>query len=189
MKIQMMVQSTPNPNALKFVLNIPVKTEGNYTYTSLAGCAGNPLAEAIFDISPAIREVYFFDNYITVTQDGTGNWEEIEEDIRATILKRAEEHNPDFKTPEPKKPANPAIQGSPELNEINAILDQTIRPALQMDGGDIQTVSYQNKQLEVFYQGACGTCPSATMGTLAAIERILRDQFDPEIRVVLADSY
>ena len=187
MDIQLMIQSTPNPNALKFVLNIPVKSEGNYTYKNASECADNPLAYAIFGLNPAIREVYFFDNYITVTQDGSADWDEIETGIRAIILEKAKDHDANFKTPESQQAAPVVQQSSPELDKINAILDQTVRPALQMDGGDIQTVSYQNKQLQVFYQGACGSCPSATMGTLSAIENILRDQFDPQITVALAE--
>ena len=189
MDIRLMIQSTPNPNALKFVVNIPVKSEGNYTYKNASECANNPLAGEIFGLNAAIREVYFFDNYITVTQDGSADWDEIEAAIRATILEKVKDHDPNFKTPEPKQSAPLTQQSSPELNKINAILDQTVRPALQMDGGDVQAVSYQNKQLQVFYQGACGSCPSSAMGTLSAIENILRDQFDPEITVALAESF
>ena len=187
MDLQLMVQSTPNPNALKFVLNTPVKTEGNYTYKRGAQLDGNPLAASIFEINPAVREVYFFDNYITVTQDGSADWDGIEADIRATILEKAKDHDPDFPSPQPEKAEPVAQENNPELQKINAILDQTVRPALQMDGGDIRVVSYKDKQLQVFYQGACGSCPSAAMGTLAAIENILRDQFDPEISVALAE--
>jgi len=38
--------------------------------------------------------------------------------------------------------------------------------------------------LYVSYQGACGTCPSSTTGTLMAIEGILREQYNPEIEVI-----
>ena len=66
MDTQIMIQSTPNPNALKFVLNTPVKTEGNYTYKSASECEHNPLAKTIFGLNSSIREVYFFDNYIKI---------------------------------------------------------------------------------------------------------------------------
>ena len=84
MDTQIMIQSTPNPNALKFVLNIPVKTEGNWTYKSAGECDHNPLAKAIFGLSNFVKEVYFFDNYVTVTQDGTADWDESEEKIKET---------------------------------------------------------------------------------------------------------
>ena len=73
---------------------------------------------------------------------------------------------------------------SPELRQIEEILDQTVRPGLQGDGGDIEVVKYEDNKLYVFYQGSCGTCPSATSGTLMAIEGILRDSFNPGIEVI-----
>jgi Fe-S cluster biogenesis protein NfuA len=183
-----MIQSTPNPNALKFVLNVPVKSEGNFTYKSTVECVHNPLARAIFDLNPSIREVYFFDNYITVTQDGKTDWDDIEESIRSTITKKIADHDPDFKTEEPKRAAPTTAASGPDVDKINEILDQTVRPALQMDGGDIRVIDYKDNRVTVFYQGACGSCPSSAMGTLTAIENILRDQFHPEVTVALADS-
>ena len=188
MEIKLMIQSTPNPNALKFVLNTPVKTEGNFTYKNTSECDHNPLAKTLFEISTAIREVYFFDNYITITQDGSVEWDDIEGSIRSTILEKINDHDPNFKTEEPTKVAPKPIASSPELDRINAILNETVRPALQMDGGDIEVTDYENNQLKVLYQGACGSCPSAAMGTLSAIENILRDQFNPDISVSLADT-
>ena len=188
MDTRLMVQSTPNPNALKFVLNVPVKTEGNFTYKSAAECEFNPLAEKIFGINSSIREVYFFDNYVTVTQDGRADWDEIEENVRKTIMDNIADHDPNFKTKEPKQASPVTTAGGPEVDQINAILDQTVRPALQMDGGDIRVIGYENNQVKVFYQGACGSCPSAAMGTLSAIENILKDQFNPNVSVTMADA-
>ena len=186
MDTQLMIQSTPNPNALKFVLNTTIKTDGKFTYKNASECEHNPLAKAIFELKAAIHEVYFFDNYITVTQHVNVDWDDIEESIRKTILKMIADHDPNFKTEEPKQEAPVAAASGPEIKKINAILDQTVRPALQMDGGDIQLLNYsESKQLTVFYQGACGSCPSAASGTLSAIENILRDQFDPEITVTM----
>jgi len=48
----------------------------------------------------------------------------------------------------------------------------------------VDVVKYEDNKLYVFYQGACGTCPSATSGTLMAIEGILRDKFHPQIEVI-----
>ena len=73
---------------------------------------------------------------------------------------------------------------SPEQQKIEEILDRTIRPGLQGDGGDIEILKYEDKKVYVTYQGACGTCPSSTTGTLMAIESILKDEFDPAIEVI-----
>ena len=181
MEIKTMIQSTPNPNALKFILNVPVKTQGKVTYKNAGQCRHNPMAAALFAI-PNITEVYFFDNYVTVTQDGNVDWEQIEEQIKKVILEYAADHDPDFQVEEDKNPTT-VVSDDPEIAKINAILDNTIRPGLQMDGGDIQIVSFDGVNLTVNYQGACCSCPSSTMGTLKAIESILRDQYNPEITV------
>jgi NFU1 iron-sulfur cluster scaffold homolog, mitochondrial len=180
MEVKLMIQSTPNPNALKFVLNMPVKTEGKVTYKDASQCEHNPLAKAIFTV-PNVAEVYFYDNYITVTQDGNVEWDAIEDQIKKIILDNAEDHDPNFKVEESKQPV--FVSDNPDIAKINEILDRTIRPALQMDGGDLHVVSFDGETVGVTYQGACGSCPSSTMGTLKAIENILKDEFKPEIVV------
>lgn len=180
MDVKILIQSTPNPNALKFVLNMPVKNEGKVTYKNAEQCKDNALAAAIFTV-PNITEVYFFDNYITVTQDGGVDWDAIEEQIKKIILDYAPNHNPDFHVEEVQRPS--AVSNDPNIARINEILDRTIRPALQMDGGDLQIASLEGNLLLVNYQGACGSCPSSTMGTLKAIESILKDEFNPDITV------
>ena len=132
MDTQLMIQSTPNPNALKFVLNKTVKSEGNYTYKNASECEHNPLAEAVFGISGAIHEVYFFDNYVTVTQEGTADWDELEDKIKTTIMANIANHDPNFNVEEPKTEAVAAVERSPEMDQIDTILNQTVRPALQM---------------------------------------------------------
>jgi len=75
------------------------------------------------------------------------------------------------------------IRTEAELGRINAILDSTIRPALQRDGGDLEVLSLEGNVLTISYQGACGCCPHASMGTLYAIQNILQDQYRPDIVV------
>lgn len=179
MDVKISVQSTPNPNALKFILNRPVKTEGKATYKNAEECHTNPLARALFSISN-VSEVYFFDTVITITQDGNGDWDTIEEQVKKIILEKIGEHDPNFTIEESKKKSAPS---SPQLAKIEEILDRTIRPALQGDGGDLQIISLDGNILTVNYQGACGSCPSSTAGTLKAIEGILRDEYHPDLIV------
>ena len=185
MDVKMLIQSTPNPNALKFVLSVPVKMQGNVTYKSAGECSDNALAAALFTV-PNVTEVYFFDNYITVTQDGNVDWETIEDQIKSIILDQIEHHNPDFTVEQKIQPK--AAPATPEVAKIEEILDRTIRPALQMDGGDLQIIGLDGNTLIVNYQGACGSCPSSSMGTLKAIEGILRDEFNPDLVVELAQA-
>ncbi len=58
-----------------------------------------------------------------------------------------------------------------------------LRVHLQADGGDMELVKIEGKKVVLKLKGACGCCPHATMTLKDGIERILREQIDPEIEV------
>ncbi|MDO9182361.1 MAG: NifU family protein [Bacteriovorax sp.] len=180
------IQPTPNPNALKFILNTPVKNVGNSTYKSPTECKDNQLALEIFKVR-GVDQLHFFENVIAVTKFSYEDWDSVEANIMSVLKEFMPTHNPDYNEPNPEADRRNAL--SPELQQIEAILDKTIRPGLQGDGGDIQALTYQDNILMVKYQGACGTCPSSTTGTLEAIKSILRDELNPEIEVYIAPEF
>lgn len=175
------VQATPNPNAWKFVLDRPVLNDGKATYSSLQEAAHNPLAKSLFDLN-GVRQVHFFQNVITVTHQFDVDSEDVKPQVCAVIQTRMAVHNPNQTVVDEKKLARQNL--SPDLQKIEEILDRTIRPGLQGDGGDLEVVKYDDHKIYVMYQGACGTCPSSTAGTLMAIEGILKDEFDPAVEVI-----
>lgn len=175
------VQATPNPNAWKYILNRPVLTEGKATYSSKEEAQHNTLASALFDLE-GVRQVHFFQNVITVTYYFDIDPESVHSSAISIIQTRIAVHNPNQTVLDEKKKARQNL--SPEMQQIEEILDRTVRPGLQGDGGDIAVVKYEDNKVYVFYEGACGTCPSSTTGTLMAIEGILRDQFNPQIEVI-----
>jgi len=73
------------------------------------------------------------------------------------------------------------------LERINSIIDHEIRPFLQRDGGDLAVVDLKENVLTINYQGACGCCPHAKMGTLMMIEGVLKERYDPSIMVKIVD--
>ena len=77
-----------------------------------------------------------------------------------------------------------AVSDDPKIAEINALLDERIRPYLASDGGWLEIVGLENNILNIRYEGACGSCPSSLTGTLMAIENMIKDEIDPEIEVV-----
>lgn len=187
MEIKIAVQSTPNPHALKFIINTPVKTEGKVTFKNINECPGIPLAQHLFGISH-VSDIHFFENVITVTQDGEGDWDTMIDQIKAVITGKIGQHDPHF-TVEKEKTTSLNIQTDPELIKIEEILDRTVRPYLQSDGGDLQVLKLEGNILTVNYQGACGSCPSSTAGTLKAIENILKEELNPNIEIVSMQSY
>jgi Fe-S cluster biogenesis protein NfuA len=60
-----------------------------------------------------------------------------------------------------------------------------IRPAVQMDGGDIQLVDIVDGLVRVRLSGACHGCPSSMMTLKMGIERAIRAEV-PEITGVEA---
>lgn len=175
------IQATPNPAAWKFVLDRPVLNEGKATYSNLQEAQHNPMATSLFEIE-GVRQVHYFQNVITVTHSFDYDSEEIQKKVCAVIQTRMPVHNPNQTVVEEKKMARAHL--SPELQKIEEILDRTIRPGLQGDGGDIEVLKYEDNKVYVMYQGACGTCPSSTTGTLMAIEGILKDEFSPTVEVI-----
>jgi NFU1 iron-sulfur cluster scaffold homolog, mitochondrial len=179
--IDIKIQATPNPNAWKFVLDRPVLSEGKASFSNEEEAYGNTLAIDILKI-PGVKQVHFFGYVITVTHQFDLDPIDIQNSVQAVIITRLPAHNPDFGKKESKLKARENL--APDVLAIEEILDRTIRPGLQGDGGDVEVVKYENNELWIHYQGACGTCPSSTQGTLMAIEGILRDEFNPQISVV-----
>lgn len=175
------VQATPNPSAWKFVLDRPVLNDGKATYSTIEEATHNIMANSLFQI-PGVRQVHFFQNVITVTHQFDYDSDDIQKQVCAVIQTRMVMHNPNQTVVDEKKLSRQNL--SPDLQKIEEILDRTIRPGLQGDGGDIEVVKYDDKKVYVSYQGACGTCPSSTTGTLMAIEGILKDEFDPAVEVI-----
>ena len=175
------VQATPNPNAWKYVLNKPVLSEGKATYSTPEEAQHNTLAASLFSLQ-GTRQVHFFQNVITVTFYFDVDAEALHSSVISVIQTRMGVHNPNQTPRDEKKKAREAL--SPELQKIEEILDRTVRPGLQGDGGDIAVMKYEDNKVYVYYEGACGTCPSSTTGTLMAIESILRDEFSPTVEVV-----
>lgn len=181
-EILIRIAPTPNPNAYKFILDKPVLTSGKATYQSLEEAKYNPLALSLISLI-GVKQVHFFANVITITHALDADFDVLKEQIVSVIKTRMVIHNPDQTPQEEKKIARNDL--SPELKQIEEILDETVRPGLQGDGGDIEILSYDDDKLYVRYQGACGTCPSSTEGTLMAIEGILQDRFNPNLQVVI----
>ncbi|MGE3975043.1 MAG: NifU family protein [Bdellovibrionales bacterium] len=179
MDISIEIEETPNPKALKFILNHPVKKDGKVTFQNAEECV-QPMEKDLFAI-PGVAQIHYFDNVITVSQSGERDWADLVHEVKAVIDTRLPIHDPNLVT-EVTAVRNRSHL-SPEMLRIDEILDRTVRSGLQADGGDLELISYEDSVLTVRFQGACGSCPSSTMGTLYAIEGILQQEFDPAIQV------
>lgn len=64
---------------------------------------------------------------------------------------------------------------------------ESIRPALQLDGGDVELVGIEDTVVKVRLEGACHGCPMAAMTLQMGIERVIKRDV-PEITAVEAVS-
>lgn len=181
--LSVLTQPTPNPNAKKFILSQDVKITGKVSFTELKSCEHVPLASSLLRLAN-ITQVHFFENVLTLTQNGASDWSDLEKTITAVIKEMMPQHDADFEDKLPRSARSTLGDLNPEVALIEEVLDRTIRPGLQADGGDVEVIELDGNILTVQYQGACGGCPSSMMGTLQAIESILRTEFNPYLEVV-----
>ena len=145
-----------------------------------------PLCQSLFDIA-GVKQLHLFQNTLTISHAGELTEDTMEEQVESVVKTRMPVHDPTFVTEEEKEKQSQSKDRSnlsPEMQKIEEILDRTIRPGLRADGGDLDVISYEDNTLKILYQGACGGCPSAMMGTLDAIQGILQQEMqNPEIKV------
>ena len=185
-KTSILIEPTPNPNALKFVLDKEVIDKGKATFNDISECDHIPLVRDIISIE-SVLQVHLFENVISVTKSDL-DWDKLTPQIESVIITRLPSHNINFNRGQEEQKAKKRDDLPLEIRQIEEILDETIRMGLQADGGDIEVLELEDNRLYVKYEGACGTCPSATTGTLYVIEAILKDRFNPEIEVIATNT-
>ena len=183
-------ESTPNPEVMKFVAN---RTLANKSVEINAGedTRGISIAKALFNF-PFIKSLYISSNFISISKTEAITWEDIAMQLRVFIadflnekgITNYTEHlaeNEELKTEET---VVPKIKFSDKEKEIEAILDQYIKPAVESDGGAITLESLVGNTVTVNLKGACSGCPSATSTLKGGIETLLKQKFHPDIEVV-----
>ena len=179
------IEDTPNPNAKKFILKEPLTWGITRSYDNAEQAKDDPLASALFDIEH-VTNVFYVDHWITVTQDGRADWQELMRKLADPIraAPAASEQSAQLAS---AAAAGAIADLSPEdrdrLDRINNLLDEQIRPYLQGDGGDLHVLGLEGNTLTVHYQGACGSCPSSLSGTLSGIEYLVKS-IEPDVEVV-----
>lgn len=70
--------------------------------------------------------------------------------------------------------------------KIEKVIDEQIRPGLQMDGGDIEVVDVGDDGIvKVRLKGACGGCPMSQLTLTMGVEKRLKEMI-PEVKGVVA---
>ena len=190
MKYSIYAESTPNPKVMKFVSN-KMLADKSIEINNLKEAKGISIAEELLKF-PFVESIYLSSNFISVTKTNEVEWENIAMQLRVFIsdhlnsneVQNYTEHidisnNNEIKINEVK------IKTFTEKEkEIEDILNEYIKPAVEADGGAITLNYYKKNIVCVDLKGACSGCPSATSTLKQGIEALLKQKINPDIEVI-----
>ena len=183
--INIYTESNPNPNSLKFVLNFMLLPEGvSRDFPTKESATEAPLASELFDF-PFVKRVFYMSNFITVTKDQLTDWYEVKGQVQSRIKEFLEAGKQILTEKEVEEDHKVTDDDTDIEVKIKGILDEYIRPAVEMDGGAISFDSFVDGKVKVLLQGACSGCPSSTVTLKAGIETLLKKMI-PEVQEVEA---
>ncbi|MBF0198650.1 MAG: NifU family protein [Planctomycetes bacterium] len=182
------VLTTPNPDALKFTTEDTLLKEGSRSFTSQTAAENDPLAKALFALE-GVSSVFYMSNFITVNKSMDISWDELENRIAAIIREfqlnvKEEDSGKEDSSENVGDVDYASLNPAQKILSIDRLLDKEIRPGLAGDGGGLEIVSLEENILQIHYEGACGTCPSSTTGTLMYIQSVLRTHLDEDLSVI-----
>ena len=177
-------RETPNPNALQFVVNAVILDHGNVSFSSKEEAKDDKMATALFE-KPGVINVYVMENFITVTKDDKTSWvplkDRVWKTIDETVMVYQSEEKIQLSAVDVVNFAK--LDNQKKLEGIEMVLNRSIRANLAKDGGGVELKGIEGNEVRIHYQGACGSCPTSTSGTLKYIQGQLREQLHPELTV------
>jgi len=182
--VHIYLESNPNPNSLKFVINEMLVPEGiSFDFPDAGSTANAPLANELFEY-PFVDRVFYMSNFITVTKKGDVEWLEIQHTIKEHIKKFLESGKFIIEVGEPETSSTEAETET--VKKIKTILEEYIRPAVEQDGGAITFHSFKEGVVKVRLQGSCSGCPSSMVTLKAGIENLFQRMMPDEVNAVEA---
>ncbi len=177
------LEFTPNPNTLKYSVNRELLARGTVNFVRNADAeATSPLATKLFAIH-GIAAVMVGRDFVTVTKTEDGDWDLVHKECSKTIETHVASGEPSVMMTAQNQEAHKG--GSTEIEQkIRNILDNEIRPAVAMDGGDITFEKFEAGIVYLYMQGSCAGCPSSTATLKMGIETRLREAIPEVLEVV-----
>lgn len=193
--VMLYTEQTPNPETLKFVTNrMLFRGTADFREEDLAK-QWSPLGAELFDL-PYVKGVYVCNNFVTVTKEFNYNWDEIKLKLKEFIKAYIEEGKTIIAEgyEEAKQEIDAAQSTDREYTEeeaklvtkIKELIDTYVKPAVEMDGGNIEFKAFNEGVVSVVLQGSCSGCPSSTVTLKAGIEGMLK-RMVPEVTEVVAE--
>ena len=176
------LEFTPNPNTLKYSVNRKLLDKGAANFTKKEDAEQrSPLAWKLLNIN-GISGVMIGKDFVTITKTEEGDWDHVHRNASDTI----DRHLTAGETVLAEDlAAGIANQNSSEIEiRIQSFLDEHIRPAVAMDGGDVTLDRFEDGIVYLYMQGSCAGCPSSTMTLKVGIETKLKEAVPEVIEVV-----
>ena len=191
-KIPVMIytESTPNPNTLKFVTNKALLLNDAVEFQNIDETNEAPLAKALFGFE-GVANVFISNNFVTISKTDDLLWTEIMIPIKDFLKNYIDESktilNENYVKPT-KTATNAISEDDSDVDiRIKGALDKYVKPAVEMDGGNISFVKFEDGKLTLQLQGSCSGCPSSTVTLKQGIENLLK-RFVPEVQEVVAEN-
>ena len=174
------IETTPNPNSLKFLPGKTVSNSGSFEITKKDDVK-NELVRNIMSVN-GVEGIFLSKDFISVNKYDETSWDDIKHIVISLIN---DFYSDDKEFVIDKSP----FEKDENLGEIEKkivqILDQKIRPAVAKDGGDIKFKEFKNGVVMVQLQGSCSGCPSSTMTLKQGVQNLLC-HYLPEVKEVVA---
>lgn len=184
-KVTVTFESTPNPAALKFVFSEPIAQESG-EFNDAQSTDRSPLAAKIFGF-PWVSQVFIGPQVVTITKQDWVDWKVLANPLSGLLAEHINSGSAVFlEIPNDADEADQIHESDSEIvKQIKRVLATEIKPVVQLDGGDISFVKFENENLYVQLKGACSTCPSSQATLKDGIEVRIKQVF-PNIKEVLA---
>jgi Fe-S cluster biogenesis protein NfuA len=188
--ISIYTEMTPNPETMKFVANKLLYPGKSIDFPDVEAAKPSPLAIELFGF-PFIKSVFIASNFVTLTKTTDTDWDDVIPAIRQFLKEYLEEGKPVINEEEivlVKSEGNIIDADDDDVvKRIKELLENYVKPAVEMDGGAIQFKSYNEGVVNLMLQGSCSGCPSSMITLKAGIEGMMKRMI-PEVKEVVAEA-
>jgi NFU1 iron-sulfur cluster scaffold homolog, mitochondrial len=187
--VSIYTEMTPNPETLKFVANKLLYPGKSIDFANEDDAAPSPLAKELFGF-PFVKGVFIASNFVTITKTIDTAWDDVMGNLRQFLKEYLEEGKTVINEDEiVAKPSGNTINESDEdvVKRIKELLENYVKPAVEMDGGAIQFRNFENGKVTLMMQGSCSGCPSSMVTLKAGIEGMMKRMI-PEVTEVVAEA-
>ena len=167
------IESTPNPNSLKFLSEKEISTIGTEEFQKgKSKDVSNSFIKELLEFK-GVELVLVSKNFLSVKKTEDVSWDELKPMV-ISHLNHYFENNDEPILKENKDSKNLPNENDETVKKIIDVLDTKIRPAVAKDGGDIKFVSFNNGVVKVELQGSCSGCPSSLMTLKQGVQNLLK---------------